>query len=428
MKQIYSRLMGCATAVALTLGFSLPASAFMVGSMNFEPLSSTTCSLTRNSEDFEGDLVIPSKVTDPSTGIEYTVTEIGVLACDFNALLTSVTLPETLVTMGAKCFSGCSRIKEVTLPASLRNYGNRSFEFCTSLENIFVEEGNQFYRSEGGILYNYVGTEIVQVPQSRTEVTLNPNIKRIGYGAFYGCDKITEVFIPANVEKIDLGAFQDCYGLQRVNIPAKCKIIMGWAFDHCAMLSEVEFEEGCEEVGAGSFQFCSALEDLRLPDTIKTISESAFMGCNNLRRAYLGKSIEVIGGDSFISCNNLEEIVVPAVKVPEVDDEAFGEEQFEYATLYVPDESVNLYADHDIWQNFIHLLPISMNGVKEVEASGEISFSITSGTLNATAAGIIELYAADGSLVARGNGSLSATPAPGLYVLRTASGARKIRL
>ena len=67
--------------------------------------------------------------------------------------LTSVTIPNSVTSIGAGAFIGCRSLSSVTIPNSVTSIGNYAFESCTSL----------------------------------TSVTIGKNITSIGKYAFYDC-------------------------------------------------------------------------------------------------------------------------------------------------------------------------------------------------------------------------------------------------
>lgn len=75
-----------------------------------------------------------SRVT--SVVIPDTVTSIGAKAFLANTLLKSVTMPENLVSIGEKCFQDCSSLREITIKGSVREIPNSAFKNCSSLDSV----------------------------------------------------------------------------------------------------------------------------------------------------------------------------------------------------------------------------------------------------------------------------------------------------
>lgn len=55
--------------------------------------------------------------------------------------LTSILFPDTLRSIGWRCFDGCSKLESVTLPSGLTYLGEKAFADCTGLKSVTVPEG-----------------------------------------------------------------------------------------------------------------------------------------------------------------------------------------------------------------------------------------------------------------------------------------------
>ena len=142
------------------------------------------------------DLVIPSKVT--SDGQEYVVTEIADYAFYYNKLW-SVSLPETLTTIGNNAFTWCQNLKSVSLPEAVTTIGKGAFASCGSL----------------------------------TSVTLPTTLTEIGDYAFSYCTCLPSITLPETLTAIGSYAFEGCKGLTEINLPDGINRIGNGAFSHC---------------------------------------------------------------------------------------------------------------------------------------------------------------------------------------------------
>ena len=79
--------------------------------------------------------------------------------------LESVTLPKNLQIIEDCAFEGCG-IKSVVIPKGVDSIGVGCFNRCFQLSSIDVEEGNMYYSSEDGVLFNYDKSSLIRVPTS----------------------------------------------------------------------------------------------------------------------------------------------------------------------------------------------------------------------------------------------------------------------
>ena len=83
-----------------------------------------------------------------------------------------------------------------------------------------------------------------------------------------------------------------------------------------------------------------------------SIGENAFQDCSGLTSVTIGSGIKYIGLSAFANCKNLEEVYCYAESVPQTNADAFNGSYIEYATLHVPDASVNVYKQAEPWKIF----------------------------------------------------------------------------
>ena len=122
---------------------------------------------------YSGSVKIPSSIT--YNGISYNVTRINSCAFIGCYALTSVTIPNSVTSIGASAFQACS-VNSITIPNSVITIGDEAFYGCTGLTSAII------------------GNAVIS----------------IGYGAFRGCSHLTTITIPSSVTSIGDMAFYGC--------------------------------------------------------------------------------------------------------------------------------------------------------------------------------------------------------------------------
>ena len=140
------------------------------------------------------------KVDDPSiptsikfNGTSYNVTSIYDLGSP--EILTKITIPEGITSIGFYAFSGCTNLREVNLPNSL-------YEIC---EGAFSSSGITSINIPGSV--NTIWDNAFASCNNLTSVTLNKGITSIMEGAFSGCTNLTSIILPTGITYMGFWVF-----------------------------------------------------------------------------------------------------------------------------------------------------------------------------------------------------------------------------
>ncbi|MBR7032924.1 MAG: leucine-rich repeat domain-containing protein, partial [Clostridia bacterium] len=229
--------------------------AFFIGTLVFVPVTANA----GDNEDWEyyiedGEVTITgyngsdTDVTIPSEIDGYPVTEIGDWAFEYCSL-TSVTIPDSVMRIGEGAFWGCDSLESVTIPDSVTNIDDEALSFCTALVSINVSDGNPFYKSVDGVLYDKDLTELICCPGGKTNVDIPDSVTSIGDYALKNCYSLTSVTIPDSVTSIGAYAFDGCSVLGSVTIPYSVTSIGEWAFSGCSSLTSVTIPDSVTSLG-----------------------------------------------------------------------------------------------------------------------------------------------------------------------------------
>jgi hypothetical protein len=119
--------------------------------------------------------------------------------------LTSVTLGNSITSLGYSAFLGCTNLTAITIPGSVTEFGSIAFANCTGLTSVSILEG----------------------------------VTAIGSSAFEGCTGLTAITIPGSVTAIEVSAFADCTGLTSATLGSGITEIGELAFYRCSGLTSI---------------------------------------------------------------------------------------------------------------------------------------------------------------------------------------------
>lgn len=164
------------------------------------------------------------------------VIEVGVLK-EYHGASVDVVIPDGVVEIQNECFKDL-KIKSVIIPDSVTSIGNGAFSNCKSLISIKVDDNNNIYASDNGVLFNKDKTILIKYPigKSDTEYNILDSVTSIDVSAFEYCTNLTSVTIPDKVTSIGNYAFYGCTSLASVIIPESVTSIGNDAFKNCTNL------------------------------------------------------------------------------------------------------------------------------------------------------------------------------------------------
>ena len=200
-----------------------------------------------------------------------------------------VHIPETLdgktvTSIRDVAFAWCSSLTTIELPDSVISMGVNPFAGCKSLKNIQVSPEQPVFAVIDGVLFNKAEKSLICYPAGKQEEAYEvpQGIQQIKSVAFEGCSSLTTIKLPDSVTSIEDEAFYGCSALTSIELPDSVTSIGKYAFYGCSALTSIELPDSVTSIGESAFSGCSTLTGIELPDSVTSIGDRAFEGCSNL--------------------------------------------------------------------------------------------------------------------------------------------------
>lgn len=252
------------------------------------------------------DLVIPDRIEDmpvvalgddacaylsvTSLTCPDTVLSIGFCAFRGNRLLERAVLPAHLACFDSDWLRGCVRLAHLVLPGRVAQLDQSLFDlpalrtlaigeglcsvapgtFAKSrLEAVSLDPANPFFMTDGVALYSADGGVLVALVVPQREYEVRPGCRKVAKKAFSLFECVQRVSLPEGLEV--LGAFAlSRTGIEEFCAPASLRRISEKAFFNCRQLAQVKLDCVLEEVEGNAFSGTD-LRELRLPASVRSL-------------------------------------------------------------------------------------------------------------------------------------------------------------
>ena len=270
---------------------TIPDSVTSVGAYAFLGCTSLTSVTIPNSVTSIGGCAFDECWSLTSVTIPDSVTSIGDSAFASCTSLTSVTIPDSVTSIGGGAFAWCTSLTGIWVTEGNSHYSSDASGVLFSKDKTtLVQYPGAFAAYAIPDSVTSIGAGAFGGCTSLTSVTIPDSVTSIGQHAFNGCRSLTSVTIPDGVTSIGAYAFSECSSLTSVTIPDSVTSIGGIAFGNCKSLTSVTIPDSVTSIGGGAFQGCISLTSVTIPDSVTSIGDGAFASCTSLTDVYYAGS------------------------------------------------------------------------------------------------------------------------------------------
>ena len=306
--------------------------------------------------------------------------------------------------LGNSVFKGCSVLTSVTIPSSVTSIGLYAFEGCSGLTSLIIPSSVTSINSSA--FKDCSGLTSITIPSSVTEIERS---------AFEGCSGLTSITIPSSVTSIERSAFKGCSGLTNLTIPSSVTSIGSYVFENCSGLTSITIPSSVTEIGGAAFKGCSSLINLyyKIDEKIETYlwyghpyinvecGIEYYLNDKKITSVAIPSTITKLGKYAFQNCRDLTSVYV-SWQFPISIGSAFYGVDISKCTLYVPQGTEQDYWLSPVWGDFGKIVEFDATGIDKVTTSNDAKelsrYSVNGQRLSAPAKGLNIVKYSDGSV------------------------------
>ena len=243
------------------------------------------------------------------------------------ATLTSITIPESVTSVGGACFKNCPKLTSIIWNAKrvvqIKWGGGTWLGASLPAYDMFEGVRSQITSFVFGESVEYIPDYLCYCMEKLTSVVVPNNVTAIGGGVFKGCTSLTYAKLSDQITDMPClqtgdpfgggyayhGTFTNCSALTEVILPQNLLSVGAYAFKGCSSLPTVVLPESVLAIGTGAFHICTSLSSITIPKNVTSIGSDAFRECSSLTAITIPNSVTNIGQNAFYNCTSLSSVV-----------------------------------------------------------------------------------------------------------------------
>ncbi len=236
----------------------------------------------------------------PATLNGLPVTSLGDYSFFYNLSVASITIPDSVATIGTYTVYSCNYLTNVVIGNGVVNIGDHAFDYCVNLATVTIPNS---VTSIGPQAFEGCGLTSIAIPDSVTN---------IGDRAFSDCDDLTNFSIGSGVISFGAEVFSYCRSLTAINVDA--------ANSGYASMTGVMFDKSLTTIMQYPARKVGSI--YTIPNNVTIIGNYAFSQCN-LTSVIIPGSVTNIGWGAFQQSLGLTSVYF-AGNAPAADGSVFA--------------------------------------------------------------------------------------------------------
>ena len=214
--------------------------------------------------------------------------------------ITSFTFGENVEKIPAYLCSGITQISEISIPESVTYMGRAAFKECPGITSVRwnARTCTDFTSAENSAGFNTC--------PNITAFAFGENVEKIPAYLCFGMERLTEIILPQKTTTLGNGVFKNCIGLQSISIPLSTTTIGADAFNDCMALTSVIWNaRWCSDFTSSPFNASPNIASFTFGEGVERIPAFLCRGLEAIDEITLPEGATYIGAEAFSGCSGV---------------------------------------------------------------------------------------------------------------------------